>query len=315
MKEILTTILKNFKQSRFTFVLLFYCLCVFVALQFFKNGELVTNETLTYFGAPVAIDIYSFQFWGIITNSFVHYELGHFLLNAVSLLILGTYLERRIGTKNFFLFGLIASTISSAFQLAFSNDAGIGLSGVNYAIFGFIFAKTFLDARFKIVTKNIALIVMTLFIPFCEYMNRYGNWNVATIALFSGFLLGVMIAFYDSVYSKMVKIGLVVLLVLSVVSLLYTPWSPEWNCAKGISFHDKDEIEKAKIYYQKAIYFDETSLCGNDNLKIIKVDELSAKAFTAHNRGDYLKARFFYEEILKIDAENSWAINNLKRLP
>jgi hypothetical protein len=45
------------------------------------------------------------------------------------------------------------------------------------------------------------------------------------------------------------------------------------------------------------------------------VDELSAKAFKAHNRGDYLTARSFYEEILKIDAGNSWATNNLKRLP
>ena len=315
MKEILNTILKNFKQSRFTFVLLFYCLSVFTAIQFFKNGEIVSNEILTYFGAPVAIDIYNFQYWGIITNSFVHYEIGHFLLNAISLLLLGTYLERRIGTKNFFLFGLIASTISSAFQLAFSNDAGIGLSGVNYAFFGFIFAKTFIDNRFRIVTKNIALLVMLFFIPFCEYMNRFGGWNVATIALLSGFLLGVLLAFHKTSYIKTVQISIVSLIILSIVSVVFTPWSAQWNCAKGISWHEKGDTEKAKTYYLRAIYFDETSLCGNDNLKIIKVDELSAKAFTAHNRGDYLKARYFYEEILKIDTENSWAINNLKRLP
>jgi GlpG protein len=315
VKEILTTLLKNFKQARFTHVLLLYCFIVFVAIQFFKNDELVSNEILTYFGAPVAIDIYNFQFWGIVSNSFVHYELGNFILNAVGLLLLGSYVERRIGTKNFFLFGLIASTISSAFQLAFSDDAGIGLSGVNYALFGYVFAKTFIDIRFRIVTKNVALVVMLLFIPFCEYMNRFGGWNVATIALFSGFMLGVLLAIYKTAYVKMVQISIASLFVLSIVSVVYTPWSAQWNCAKGILRHEKGETEKAKEYYLKAIYFDETSLCGNDNLKIIKVDELSAKAFTAHNRGDYLKARYFYEEILKIDAENSWATNNLKRLP
>jgi GlpG protein len=315
VKEILTTLLKNFKQARFTFVLLLYCFIVFVAIQFFKNDQHVSNEILTYFGAPVAIDIYNFQFWGIISNSFVHYEYGNFILNGIGLLLLGSYVERRIGTKNFFLFGLIASTISSAFQLAFSDDAGIGLSGVNYALFGYVFAKTFVDIRFKIVSKNIALLVMLLFIPFCEYMNRFGGWNVATIALFSGFMLGVLLAFYKTAYVKMVQISIASLFVLSIVSVVFTPWSAQWNCAKGISWHEKGETEKAKEYYLKAIYFDETSLCGNDNLKIIKVDELSAKAFTAHNRGDYLKARYFYEEILKIDAENSWATNNLKRLP
>jgi GlpG protein len=315
VKEILTTLLKNFKQARFTFVLLLYCFIVFVAIQFFKNDQHVSNEILTYFGAPVAIDIYNFQFWGIISNSFVHYEYGNFILNGIGLLLLGSYVERRIGTKNFFLFGLFASTISSAFQLAFSDDAGIGLSGVNYALFGYVFAKTFIDIRFRIVTKNVALVVMLLFIPFCEYMNRFGGWNVATIALFSGFMLGVLLAFYKTAYVKMVQISIASLFVLSIVSVVFTPWSAQWNCAKGISWHEKGETEKAKEYYLKAIYFDETSLCGNDNLKIIKVDELSAKAFTAHNRGDYLKARYFYEEILKIDAENSWATNNLKRLP
>lgn len=315
MKEILTTILKNLKQARFTFILLLYCLIVFVAIQFLKNDDLVSNEILTYFGAPLAIDIYSFHYWGIITNSFVHYEYGNFILNALGLLLLGSYVERRIGSKNLFIFGLIASTISSAFQLAFSDDAGIGLSGVNYAFFGFIFAKTFIDNRFRIVTKNIALLVMLLFIPFCEYMNRYGGWNVATIALLSGFLLGVLIAFYKTTYVKMVHFFVVSLFVLSVISLYYTPWSAQWNCSKGISWHEKGDTEIAKAYYLKAIYYDEASLCGNDNLKIIKLDELSAKAFTAHNRGDYLKARYFYEEILKIDTENSWAKNNIKRLP
>ncbi len=315
MKEILNTILKNFKQARFTFVILLYSLIVLVGIHIFKTGEIVSNEILTYFGAPVAIDIYNFHYWGIVTNSFVHYEIGHFLLNAISFLLLGTYLERRIGTKNFILFGLIASTISSAFQLAFSNDAGIGLSGVNYAFFGFIFAKTFIDNRFRIVTKNIALLVMLLFIPFCEYMNRFGGWNVATIALLSGFLLGVLIAFYKTTYVKMVQFFVVSLFVLSVISLYYTPWSAQWNCSKGISWHEKGDTEIAKAYYLKTIYYDEASLCGNDNLKIIKLDELSAKAFTAHNRGDYLKARYFYEEILKIDTENSWAKNNIKRLP
>jgi tetratricopeptide (TPR) repeat protein len=146
-------------------------------------------------------------------------------------------------------------------------------------------------------------------------MNRFGEWNVATIALLSGFLLGVLLAFYKTTYVKIVQISIVVIIIFSVVSVIYTPWSAQWNCAKGISWHEKGDTEKAKTYYLRAIYFDETSLCGNDNLKIIKVDELSAKAFTAHNRGDYLKARYFYEEILKIDTENSWAINNLKRLP
>jgi len=315
MNEILKTIIKNLRQARFTYFLFFYCLLIFIVIQYFKNKTSVSDEILTYSGAPVAIDIYTFQYWGIITNSFVHYEIGNFVLNAVGILLLGSYVERRIGIYKFFLFGLVASAISSAIQLTFSDDAGIGLSGVNYALFGFSFTKSFIDTRFRIVTKNIALFVMLLFIPIFEYMNLNGNWNVATISLFSGFVVGILFAFLDTTKKKVAKFSLIFLLFFSFTSLLYAPWSAQWNCAKGISWHEKGETEKAKEYYLNAIACNQSSLCGNDNLKIIKVDELSAKAFTAHNRGDYLKARYFYEEILKINPENSWAVNNLKRLP
>jgi membrane associated rhomboid family serine protease len=315
MREIYNALHKNLSAARLTYLLALICFVIFLAIKYSMGGNTISDELLTKFGAPTAIEIYSFQYWGIVSNSFVHYEIGHFILNIIGLLLLGSYVERRIGLKYFLFFGLMASTISSAFQLAFSDDAGIGLSGVNYALFGFIFTKTFIDIRFRILTKNIALITMLLFIPFCEYMNRFGSWNVASIALIFGFAVGTLVAFFKSPYSKISKSGLISLLILSVVSVVYTPWSAQWNCAKGISLHEKGETKKAKDYYLKAIYFDATSVCANNNLKIIKVDELSGKAFAAHNRGDYLKARYFYEEILKNDAENSWARNNLKRLP
>src|SRR5690606_29038993 len=117
MNEIRATLLKNFYQARLTYFLFIYCLIVFITIQFFKTGDSISDEILTYFGAPVAIDIYNFQFWGIITNSFVHHELGNFIINSIGLLFLGSYVERRIGIKSFFFFGLYASLVSSAFQL------------------------------------------------------------------------------------------------------------------------------------------------------------------------------------------------------
>ena len=315
MREIYNALLKNLSAARLTYLLTLISIVIFLAIKYSMDDTIISDELLMRFGAPTAIEIYNFHYWGIVSNSFVHYEIGHFILNTIGLLLLGSYVERRIGTIHFLFFGLISSTISSAFQLAFSDDAGIGLSGVNYALFGFIFTKTFIDIRFRILTKNVALVTMLLFIPFCEYMNRFGGWNVASIALFFGFAVGALVAFIKSAHYKIAKSCLISLLILSVFSVFYTPWSAQWNCAKGISLHENGETEKAKKYYLKAIYFDAKSICANDNLKIIKVDELSGKAFAAHNRGDYIKARYFYEEILKIDAENSWAINNLKRLP
>ena len=315
MREIYNALHKNLSAARLTYLLALICVALFATLKYFMISPIISDELLTKFGAPTAIEIYNFQYWGIVSNSFVHYEIGHFILNLTGLILLGSYVERRIGFSKFFFLGLYASLVSSAFQLAFSDDAGIGLSGVNYALFGFIFYKSFYDLRFKMAIKNFALMGMLFFIPICEYMNLYSDWNVATIALISGFMVGAVFGMMDNSNSKIAKFSLIIGFIFSVVSLIYTPWSSQWNCAMGIRKHENGKIKEAKKYYEAAHVCNPQANCANDNLKIIKVDELSGLALMAHNRGQYIKAGKYYDQILQIDPSNLWAINNKKRLP
>lgn len=315
MREIYNALHKNLSAARLTYLLALICVALFATLKYFMISPIISDELLTKFGAPTAIEIYNFQYWGIVTNSFVHYEIGHFILNLTGLILLGSYVERRIGIAKFFYLGLYSSLVSSACQLAFSDDAGIGLSGVNYALFGFIFYKSFNDLRFKMAIKNFALMGMLFFIPICEYMNLFSDWNVATIALISGFMVGALFGIMDTYSSKLPKIVLVLGLIFSIVSLLYAPWTSQWNCAMGIRKHENGNIKEAKKYYEAAHVRNPLANCANDNLKIIKVDELSGLALMAHNRGNYIKAGKYYDQILQIDPSNQWAINNKKRLP
>jgi len=315
MTSILLTIKRNLTESRLTWLLIAFCGIIFISIHVYEKAPTISNETLTLFGAPNAIDIYLFQFWGITTNSFVHIKLPHFALNILSLLLLGSYVERRIGSLKFFFFGLFASTISSAFQLAFSDDAGIGLSGVNYALYGFIFSSTFIDARFKIITKHLSLVVMLFFIPLCHWGNLNWGWNVAIFAMMSGFLFGFLVATVQTVIKPLSWTLLFSSLIFSVVTLFYCPWSEIWNCAKGISHHEKGEIKQAQEFYELALTINNESSCAIDNLKIIRIDELSGLAFKAHMRGDYIKASMYYDAILKLDPRNQWAKDNKNRLP
>lgn len=315
MKSILLSAKRNLQEARFTYVLATFCLFIFIAIHLFAKNGFISDALLTQFGAPLAIEIYDHQFWGILTNSFVHYEKGHLILNLIALLLLGSYVERRIGLKYFVLFGLYTSTVSSAIQLAFSDDAGFGMSGVNYGFFGFVFAKSFLDKRFQLLTKNIAFAVMFLFIPFCEYMNIYHHWNVGTFALFGGFFTGVLIGLFDSPAYKISYSGLSLFFIFSIVSLFYNPFSSEWYCAKGIQAHEAHHLSLAKSYYFESLMCNPGSKCANENLTLIRIDELCSIAFKEHNRGHYLEARKYYEEILRLDPHNQWALNNLNRLP
>jgi membrane associated rhomboid family serine protease len=315
MNEILNTIKKNLKSARFTYMILIYSLCIFLAIILSEKSSFVSDVTLSKFGAPTAIEIFGGKYWGIVTNSFVHFQFAHLLVNSIATLLIASYVERRIGFWKLFAFGLFASLVSSAFQVSFSNDAGIGLSGVNYALFGFIFGKTFIDQRFKIVTKNLALIVMILFIPFCEFLNRYSNWNIATIALGSGLIFGISFAGFFSKFKTTSTIFFLAMISFSVASLFKSPWSAEWNCSVAMKLHEKMKLSEAKKFYWNAKRINPKSKCATDNLLLIRIDELSEKALFLHEKKNYIEAGKVYREILKIDQKNSWASENQSRLP
>lgn len=315
MNEITTSIRKNLQVAKFTYFIVVYSFFIFIGIKVSENQTFVTDSTLTKFGAPTAIEIFGGKYWGVVTNSFVHFQIWHLFINLFATLLIASYVERRIGFWKLFGFGLIASMITSSFQVSLSNDAGIGLSGVNYALFGFIFGKTFIDQRFKIVTKNLALIVMILFIPFSELMNRYYNWNIATVALTSGLLFGF---FFSGLFTKFKTTSTIILasmILFSVFSIFNSPWSAEWNCSKAMRFHEKMELKEAKKYYSRAISINPESQCANDNLLVIKIAELSKKALTLHEEKKYVEAGKVYDEILKLDSQNSWALENKSRLP
>lgn len=315
MIEIVNTIKKNLKSARFTYIILISSIGLYTAINLTEKGSFVSDSTLSKFGAPTAIEIFSGKYWGVITNSFVHFQFTHLLINIIATLLIASYVERRIRFWKLFAFGLLASLITSAFQVSFSNDAGIGLSGVNYALFGFIFGKTFIDQRFRIVTKNFALIVMTLFIPFCEFMNRTSNWNIATIALGSGLFFGILFAGLFSKFKLISTIMLSAMFLFSLITLIYSPWSAEWNCSKGMKLHNETKLVDAKKFYETSLRINPKAKCASDNLTLIKIDELSEKALKLHENEKYIEAGKIYDEILKIDPKNQWAIDNKSRLP
>lgn len=315
MREFFRNNIKNYKTARFTYIIIVYCLIIFLQLFFSINGHLVNDQLLTKFGAPPAIDIFSGKQWGLITNSFVHFEFGHLIINLFGTFLLATYIERRIGFWKLFLFGLAASFITSAFQLSFSSDAGIGLSGVNYSMFGFIYGKTFFDKKFKIPNQKVILFSMISFIILCELMNQLDLWNVATIALISGLIFGIITSLLISPYKRFGIISSLCVFSFAIMAVFYSPWSASWNCSKGIEFHEKGQQEFAKQFYEKARVIDPSSSCANDNLRLIRIDELSGQALQFHMRGNYLEASRVYDEILRIDPTNQWAKKNKQRLP
>jgi GlpG protein len=100
------------------------------------------------------------QIWRLITPIFVHFGPLHIIFNLLMLQNMGTLLETREGTHRFVWLVLVAAVLSNVAQLCASNlfdmrfllaplTTGIhqnpnfgGMSGVNYALFGYIWLRS-----------------------------------------------------------------------------------------------------------------------------------------------------------------------------
>ncbi len=299
----------------YTLMITIICITMY-ALFYSLNEQMDTSTLYSKFGAPYAIQIYQGQYWGVFSNSFLHTNLYHITINILFLWILGAFIERRISVFNFFLLGLFASIITSIAQLNFSDDAGIGLAGVNYFFLGYIIVKSFKQGIFRLKGRYIFLYLAVFVILTAYYLNEDKAYNIGIAAMIAGLVFGGIIGLSTYTKKRIVpaSIGLFLTLISS-LSLWYAPWSAEWNYYKGYSAHEKGDFEEAKRYYENTLVINPDHTISKENLRYIAIDELCDLALTAHQNENYVLARKLYERVLKMDPNNNWAKENMSKLP
>lgn len=306
---------KKLKKPIFTILLTLTCCTIYFLFQYYYDHKNINIE-YSHFGAPYAIQIYEGQYWGVFSNSFLHTNLYHLIFNLIGLWILGAFIEKRIGLFNFILLGFFASTITSIAQLALSNDAGLGLTGVNFFFIAYIITKSFKSELFAIRAKYIYLILALVGIGIAYYLNEYQSFNIGIEAMVAGLFYGTIVGLSTFASKKIVPIIFsVLLLITSCITLFYAPWSAEWNYFKGYTAHEKGDYETAKFYYKEAIKINPKHHISLENLRYISIDEISDMALQAHKEENYLLARKLYERVLKLDPNNQWAKENIAKLP
>lgn len=276
--------------------------------------KIVVNDVNTAsFGAPYAVQIYNGQYWGLLTNSFLHITPIHFIANIIPFYFLSVFIERRM--KSFYLLLIIitASITTSIWQLTLSNDAGTGLSGVNLFLLCFIIGKGLTNKAFRIHKTYIALLPVALvFLIVFKYMFYF---NIGIGALISGTTIGFLIGRASEFDLKKNTFKLYsTCIFVSMIILFYSPWSAEWQYSKGYKLHMENKLISAEKFYIKAIKLDKNHVFAVENLKILRVEKISNQAYLAHKNENFSKAKKLYHSILKIEPTNYWAKSNLKKL-
>jgi GlpG protein len=85
------------------------------------------------------------QAWRLVTTAFLHGGLLHVLFNVIWIVALGRAVEATRGTLAFLAIFVLSSAFASSLQWYFSKG-GIGLSGVLYALAGWLWTRRGVDA-------------------------------------------------------------------------------------------------------------------------------------------------------------------------
>jgi membrane associated rhomboid family serine protease len=271
---------RNSIVPRFTIIACLICIVVFIGLH--SGGDLESWEHLSRWGYFPAISVWTGKPWSLITSVFVHIEIWHIAFNLYWLWILGNCLEDAIGPWKWLAFFLGSAWVSSALQLWVDGDAGIGMSGVGYALFGFGWVARRKIVRFGEILDDHAVKTFVIWMVGCAIATQFGWINVANVAHGAGLLFGAAVAGVWVTKWKMPlsAVGLAALMAASFVPLVWCPLSSDWTSHQALEAQKKKDYPTALYWYQRTIDRDGDASWALTNMAAIYSFQGNTKAAT-----------------------------------
>lgn len=185
--------MKNSDLSRyFTPLHIITAICIIVYLFQQIGFEESIMEAFHY---PVYFD-QDWELWRYITHSFVHLSNIHIIANLSWFWLFGGIIERYFGGRKIFLIFLVSAIVSGIVQNYFSGAGFFGLSGVVYAVLGYVFVVDKLNANIFSLPKGFfTMLLVGLIFGFISPLFDIYIGNAAHI---SGLVVGLLWGFIDS---------------------------------------------------------------------------------------------------------------------
>ena len=138
-------------------------------------------------------DIASGEVWRLVTPMFVHFKWVHLLFNMLWLLDLGRIVELVRGPAFLGVFVLATSALSNVAQYAIKGNPGFGgMSGVVYALLGYVWMQGHFNPRFGFELHKVTVILLLAWFVLCwiEVLPvGIANW-AHTVGLLAGVAWG-----------------------------------------------------------------------------------------------------------------------------
>jgi membrane associated rhomboid family serine protease len=154
--------------------------------------------------------------WRLVTSCFLHVDPIHLIFNLYWIWQFGCQIEAVFGSLATVGMFLLLGAGSSAAQDAFSGS-GVGLSGVGYGLFGFLWVLSRRDLRFQGTVDRGTVQIFVGWFFLCIILTITGTWHVGNVAHGAGALLGLLLGCAVAPRSGQERVQFIALLVASVL--------------------------------------------------------------------------------------------------
>ncbi len=177
-----------------TFLVLIACVAVFAELQLGDKAKI-----FTWLHFPEDSQQYR-QWWRIFTPAFMHFSATHIVFNLLWWWVLGGQIEKRLGSLKLLAIFILSAWGSGFAQAWFEGIHFGGLSGVVYALMGYLFVMKNLAPSKGIGIDNayVGFMLVWLMLGFFEPFGM----AIANLAHLFGLIFGVLIGFVDATFTK-----------------------------------------------------------------------------------------------------------------
>jgi GlpG protein len=177
-----------------TFIVFAACVLVFILMSII--GDQAVMVWLSWpFGEAVQYEV-----WRYFTHAVMHFSLVHIIFNLFWWWYLGGMVEKRLGSGKLLVITIISALLSGFFQFHLTGPWFGGLSGVVYALIGYVWLRGERDPQRTVFLPR-ALAIFTVVVLIAEWFN-VSNTTVSTGAHTAGLLIGLAMALVDTMNAR-----------------------------------------------------------------------------------------------------------------
>ena len=145
-------------------------------------------------------DSLKFELWRYFTHALMHFSFVHILFNLLWWWYLGGAVEKRLGSGKLIVITVISALLSGYVQQKFSGPWFGGLSGVVYALMGYVWLRGERDPQSGIFLQR-GLIIFALIWIVAGWFDLFGM-SMANGAHIAGLAVGLAMAFADTIHVR-----------------------------------------------------------------------------------------------------------------